>query len=236
MNKLPPLLDKAIKQLMRTQVKRLKPTMLQKRRFYAAWLMLAYTKHNFPLKAIAKKAKVSYQLLRDWRTEEGFKELVDSLTITYARQFIETLETGNIPVEYHESILEEEFPYYSQPLNKTIASVLVERMKAVEPTPDSSPEQDRRCIHLTIFSMFMRRYRVDRWGSKKERLALHETSYELTRKLDETLCTLLKKAIEDKDFPLAQEIFDTTINILKGQSERLYQLEKTLIEHNWREN
>ena len=235
MNKLPPLLDKAIKQLMRTQVKKLKFTMLQKRKFYAAWLMLAYTKHNFPLKAIAEEVKVSYQLLRDWRTEERFKKGVGIYTKVYARNFVDMLEKTRLSYGNCLHLVEREIPYYSLGLQKAISTEHAKRMMNVAPTSHSSPEQDRKFLYLSSFASFINRYRVDRWGSKKERLDLHETTYKLLRLADKTLPIIFEKSIKNKDFQLAREIFDTALGLFKGRRERLYRLEKILIKQNWRE-
>jgi len=235
MNKLPPLLDKAIKQLMRTQVKRLKPTMLQKRKFYTAWLMLAYTKHNFPLKAIAKKAQVSYQLLRDWRTEERFKKGVGIFTKVYARDFVDMLERTELSYGNCLHLVEREIPYYSLGLQSAIATEHAKRMKSVAPTSHSSPEQDLKFLYLSSFSMFIKKYRIDRWGSKEERLDVHETTYKLLREADKTLPIIFEKSIKNKDFKSAREVFDTALNLFKHHRERLYRLEKILIKQNWRE-
>lgn len=235
MNKLPPLLDKAIKQLMRTQVKRLKPTMLQKRKFYTACLMLAYTRHNFPLKAIAKKVKVSEKVLRVWRTEERFKKLVSVLTQECAQGFVDMLERTELSYGNWLHLVEREIPYYSLGLQSAIATEHAKRMKAVEPTPNSSPEQDHKFISLSSFSSFIDKYRLDRWGSKKKRLDFHETTYKLLRLADRTLPIIFEKSIKNKDFQFAREVFDRALSLFKGHRERLYRLEKILIKQNWRE-
>jgi len=235
MNKLPALLDKFIKKAVRMQIKRLKPTMLQKRKFYTACLMLVYTRHSFPLKEIAKKAKVSKKVLRVWRTEERFKENVEFWTKVYARNFVDMLERTELSYGDYLHLVEREIPYYSLGLQKAIATEHAKRMMRVGPTSHSSPEQDLKFLYLSSFSGFIWQYTADRWGSKEERLDLHETTYKLLRLADKTLPIIFEKSIKNKDFQLAREIFDTALGLFKGRRERLYRLEKILIKQNWRE-
>jgi len=232
--KISPLLGKSIDTQMK-KAKKMGFTKLQLRKFHAAWLMLAYNRHNFPLKKIAKKAKVSDQLLRNWRTEERFKKGVGIHTKVYARGFVDMLERTDLSYGNWLHLVEREIPYYSLGLQSAIATEHAKRMKRVAPTSHSSLEQDRRFIYLSDFASFIDKYRLDRWGSKKERLDFHETTYKLLRLVDKTLPILFEKSIKNKDFQTAREVFDEALSSFKGTRERLYRLEKILIEQNWRE-
>lgn len=233
--KIPPSLNQFINSCLKGMQKR-QPTKLQLRKFYASCLMLAYTRHNFPLKEIAKKAKVSEQLLRKWRTEEVFKKEVEFLTKVYARGFVDMLERKNLSYGNYLYLVEKEIAYYSLGLRNAIATEHGKRIKAVEPTRDSSPEQKRKFIYLEGFAAFIWQYHADRWGSKKERLTLHETTYELLRVADKTLLSWFEEAIKEKDFQSAREVFNRLLRLFKKQREGAYQLKKALIKHNWREN
>jgi len=232
--KISPLLSRSIDTQMK-KAKKMRFTKLQLRKFHAAWLMLAYNRHNFPLKEIAKKAKVSEQLLRNWRTEESFKKGVGIYTKVYARAFVDMLERTRLSYGNCLHLVEREIPYYSLGLQSAIATEHAKRMKSVASTSHSSPEQDRKFIYLSSFSRFIMQYRVDRWGSKEERLDLHETTFKLLREADKTLPIIFEKSIKNKDFQLAREIFDAALNLFKDHRERLYRLEKILIKQNWRE-
>jgi len=232
--KISPLLSRSIDTQMK-KAKKMGFTKLQLRKFHAAWLMLAYNRHNFPLKEIVKKAKVSEQLLRNWRTEERFKKGVGIYTKAYARGFVDMLERTELSYGDYLHLVEREIPYYSLGLQKAIATEHAKRMMRVGPTSHSSPEQDRKFLYLSSFAGFIRQYRADRWGSKEERLDLHETTFKLLREADRTLPIIFEKSIKNKDFQLAREIFDVALNLFKDHRERVYRLEKILIEQNWRE-
>jgi len=122
MEKMPPLLKIFINKQMR-EVKKMGLTRLQLRKKYTSCLMLCYTYRHFPLKAIAEEAKVSYQLLRDWRTEERFKKEVNDLIKDYVDIFLNLIKKALYSSGLPDWLIlpELEVIYYSSELKKAIA-------------------------------------------------------------------------------------------------------------------
>jgi len=234
MNKLPALLDQFIREQIRKKVREQKLTSLQKRKFYTTCLMLAYTRSNFPLKAIAEEAKVSEKVLRVWRTEPNFKGKVNALATQYAHEFVAALEKSEDPAADPIKTLVKEFPRYSRELSVAVTSLLVERMK--ERALDINSERNREFIALGAFAAFLWQHKVDKLVSKKERLDSHKTWHEVMMIDFDLTGDVFKGAERAKDFQLARELFDQALNALKGRQEKLYQLERMCIEHNWRES
>lgn len=234
MNEFPALLDQFIREQIKKKFREQKLTSLQKRKFYTTCLMLVYTRHNFPLKAIAKKAKVSERVLRVWRTEPKFKGKVNALATEYAHEFVAALEKSDDSAPDPITTLVKEFPRYSRELSVAITSLLVERMK--EGALDIDSERNREVIALGAFAAFLWEHKVHKSVTKKERLDSHKTWHEVSQIAVGLLDDVFKRAERAKDFQLAREMFDLALDQLKSRQKKLYQLERICIEHNWRES
>jgi len=133
MEKIPPLLKIFINKQM-GRAKKMELTKLQLRKKYVSCLMLCYTYRYFRLKEIAKKAKVSYPVLREWRTEEEFKREVSNLIKNYVDIFLavisDTVLCYNVLPNW--LILPElEVIYYSSELKCAIALELKQKLLMV---------------------------------------------------------------------------------------------------------